>query len=424
MRELQLESLHADGEHLVLVDGEGQRYLLVIDEPLRVAVRRDRPHLEALRAAERSPLSPREIQARIRAGASVEEVAAAGGVALEAVRRFEGPVQAERTWIVQQTRALAIGHEVGAPTLGDLVLDRLAARGVESEAEWDALRRAGEPWEVSVTFTAGGAVRRAAWHVDLQARSITALDDESRWLSETDLTTRRPRGATPFDVEADEHRRGADLVIRDLRGSAGSTGPAGPAAAAGSGADGPSVGSTAGPQPGERGRPTHGAAAAEDVPGADPAAHAGAADDGGAASATDSLLAELTARRGRRGHAARDDGAADDGDERASSGGRLEPGDPDDPGDSRSPGLGGTADDAPAEEGLFPVPPVLRLRRAAADSTTGASGAESGSGSGSDDTAATAEDPAAPAAPVRGKSRSRRTSVPSWDEIVFGSRSD
>lgn len=358
MRDLELQSLHADGEHLILTDPEGGQYRLPIDEALRLAVRRDRPQLEALRAQSASTLRPREIQARIRAGAGVADVAAEGGLPLEAVRRYEGPVRAEQAWIVEQTRALPIGHEVGAPTLGDLVVDRLAARGVEGSADWEALRRQGEPWEVSVVFLASGTPRRAAWQVDLQARSLTALDDESRWLSETDLTGRRGRG-NPFDVESDGNRRGADVVIRDSS------------------------------------PPSDGARQPETA-------------------ATDVLLDRLTAARGRRVPEPASGATA-----------ASESSETHDGGDSPSP-----ASSSPVDDALFPVAPVLRLHRDAtstAASTVDAadvSPAESADEPGDTPGDASDTSDATPARPGRSRQRARRTSVPSWDEIVFGSRQE
>ncbi|GAA1631084.1 septation protein SepH [Georgenia ruanii] len=188
MVELELLGLHGDGEHLTLSDGDGQRYRLVINDALRAAVRRDRPGLEALRAAGESTLRPKDIQALIRAGASVDEVAAEAGLTIEHVRRYEGPVLAERAWVVQQAQAQRLGHEQDAPRLGDLVVDRLAARGVRATTlQWDAVRRPGQPWEVLVTFVAGEREREARWQVDLAARTLAAVDDEARWLSETEV---------------------------------------------------------------------------------------------------------------------------------------------------------------------------------------------------------------------------------------------
>lgn len=186
MAELELEGLHPDGEHLILLGSDGQRYRLVIDDALRAAVRRDRAQFEQVRTA--GSMRPRDIQVRLRAGSSVEEVAAEAGLPVEHVRRYEGPVMAERAWVAEQARLIAIGHESDAPRLGDLVIDRLAARGVSPrELQWIAIRRPGEQWEVSLSFRAGDRDRQARWSVDLQTRSVRALDDEGRWLSEVEL---------------------------------------------------------------------------------------------------------------------------------------------------------------------------------------------------------------------------------------------
>jgi len=188
MEELELVGLHEDGEHLVLVRPDGGRFRVRIDETLRAAVRRDRPQLEQLRAEGAGTLSPREIQSRIRAGATTQEVADQSGLSVEHVRRYEGPVLAEREYVAEQARATRIGRDSGAPTLGDLVTDRLAARGVDvGSLSWDAARDASGPWVVLARFTAGDVHHEARWTFDQSARSVTADEDEARWLSETEI---------------------------------------------------------------------------------------------------------------------------------------------------------------------------------------------------------------------------------------------
>ncbi|HEY8719264.1 septation protein SepH [Pengzhenrongella sp.] len=211
MGELELVGLHADGEHLILQGPDGQRFRLRIDEPLRAAVRRDRPQLEQLRAERAGTPSPREIQTRIRSGRSAQDVADSAGIGVEQVRRYEGPVLAEREHIARQARTTRVGRETGAPVLGDLVTDRLAARGVDVDTiEWDSFREALGPWTVVVRFRAGDDPREALWTFDTQARSVLALEDEARWLSETELADepipRRHLAAvrdSVFDIQAD-----------------------------------------------------------------------------------------------------------------------------------------------------------------------------------------------------------------------------
>ena len=209
--ELRLVGLHDDGEHLVLSGPGGKTLRLPITDALRAAVRGDRPRLEHLKSQGAGVLPPREIQARVRAGQTAEEIAAESGITVAQVRRYEGPVLAERAFIAQQAAATRVGRDSSSPTLGDLVTDRLAARGVDTETlEWDAARPDGHGWIVTVTFQVSGQERIARWTFDAPARSLHALEDEARWLSETEIADEPiPRRhlasvrASVFDVEVD-----------------------------------------------------------------------------------------------------------------------------------------------------------------------------------------------------------------------------
>ncbi|KPN77766.1 hypothetical protein AEA42_06670, partial [Shewanella sp. Sh95] len=79
MGELELVGLHEDGEHLVLVAADGQRFRVRIDDLLRAAVRRDRPQLEQLRAEQAGSVGPRGIHARSRGGGPAPEGAGRAG---------------------------------------------------------------------------------------------------------------------------------------------------------------------------------------------------------------------------------------------------------------------------------------------------------------------------------------------------------
>lgn len=227
--ELRLVGLHDDGEHLVLSRPGGETFRLAITDGLRAAVRRDRSRLEHLKTQERGFLAPREIQARVRSGLTAEEIAAESGITVEQVRRYEGPVLAERQFIAQQAAATRVGRDNSSPSLGDLVTDRLAARGVETSAlEWDASRPDGHGWIVSVAFSVGGQDRLARWTFDPPARSLHALEDEARWLSETEIADEPiPRRhlasvrSSVYDLESDGSVRpvldAVDLDPRLLR---------------------------------------------------------------------------------------------------------------------------------------------------------------------------------------------------------------
>lgn len=186
MTELRLVGLHEDGEQLILADPDGAEFSVLIDDALRAAVRRDRPRMEHHRAQAISRLSPREIQARIRAGVNISEIAAEAETDLTQITRYEGPVLAERQFIAQRAQAAHVGKGNDSPQLGDLVTDRLAARGLPtSELVWDATRVANDPWTVQVTFTTSQDVETATWSFDQVTNQVQALNDAARGLTET-----------------------------------------------------------------------------------------------------------------------------------------------------------------------------------------------------------------------------------------------
>jgi len=190
MQDLQLIGVHEDGEHLLLSGAEGARFRMPVDEPLRAAIRHDRPRLGRLQTENDGGLRPRDVQALIRAGASAEETAERAGWPVEKVHRYEGPILAEREHVAGLARVARLrtrnGASTGAaaPTLSARVSERLKGRGVDPrEASWDSWRAEDGPWTVVLTFAAGGRQRQASWSFDLADRAVSAVDDEARWLS-------------------------------------------------------------------------------------------------------------------------------------------------------------------------------------------------------------------------------------------------
>lgn len=204
MLELELLGLDSEGNHIVLTDIDGARYQLRINDTLRALVRRDRPNMEAISPDDSQLIAPREIQALIRAGAQVEEVVAKSGLDRDHVMAFATPIMAERSWVATQAQQAAISHQPGSPVLGELVVDRLAARGVEPfSLQWDSLRRPGGSWEVKVSFVEAATEKTARWNYDLPTGSVKALDEEARFLTETKTDSGSNLHAADFSQGAD-----------------------------------------------------------------------------------------------------------------------------------------------------------------------------------------------------------------------------
>lgn len=203
MDQLRFTGLHADGTHLVVADGEGSEYAVPLDERLLGALRRRRADAERPPV----PITPREVQSLIRSGQSAEEIADHTGWEQERVQRYEGPILAEREHVARLACAAHVRtHDRTGPppTLQGRVEQRLGARGVDLDLmQWDATRPEGGQWSVLATFVAGQRSRQASWRFDPAARSLDALDDEARWLSEDEQSL-------PRDVSAETVFGGQD----------------------------------------------------------------------------------------------------------------------------------------------------------------------------------------------------------------------
>lgn len=177
-----------DGEHLIVAGDDGTEFELALTADLRRAATTVRPRPAAAEEGTEPTMSPREIQQRIRSGLNAAELAELTGQPVEVFQRYEAPVIAERSYIADTARQTRIGRDADSPVLGELAADRLARRGVAAEAiVWDAWRDVDEPWMIAVDYPVDGRTVRAQWSFDHTSRQLTALDDEARWLTETEL---------------------------------------------------------------------------------------------------------------------------------------------------------------------------------------------------------------------------------------------
>ncbi|OFI39050.1 hypothetical protein BIU82_16230 [Arthrobacter sp. SW1] len=230
MRELRLVGVHDDGGHLLLSGSGGEMFQLPIDEALRVAASRTPAQVAARASIAPVAMSPRDIQARIRSGASAADVAELSGLPLANVQRYEGPVLAEREYIAQQARKVEVaspspGHDAyraafgDAPaSLDDMVNHRLSAHGIDpATVEWDSWRRNDGTWTVVARFEPNtgapasiGEEPPAMWTFTPGRKTLQNANRWAQQLSELEpldgpLPARRLSAVAdrPFDFETD-----------------------------------------------------------------------------------------------------------------------------------------------------------------------------------------------------------------------------
>jgi hypothetical protein len=326
---------------LLVVDDDGTRYRLDVDEVLHAGLRPS----GAEPASSSSKLAPRDIQAYIRSGMSAEDVAAVTGVSLEHIQRYEGPVIAEREYVIDTALGVSVHTALetdplaqGA-TFGSVIRDRLADLAASGE-RWASWKEAGAGWVVKLSFTANQIDHDARWRFDPKKLALDPLNNEAVTLSQQGESTgvliprlRAVQLADEPDAESSRFDSGAfDLV----------------------GAEAPDSRSRVEPQTRNSTQP---------LP-----------DLGGDMNQTADLLEALRRRRGEREAASYDD-------------------------------------DAPDIAPTHPSTGSIRIVSVPLESLQTEDDAQRITSS-------------QPTLPQSGKGRKGRQAMPSWDEIVFGARSD
>ena len=178
MANLEYVRISADGTQIVVRDEHGRESSLPMDDRLAAALIPRTSPLDAPGA-----LTPREIQARIRAGADVASLAAQSGTSEERIMAFAVPILQERAHIAVRARATLVRRASGVGTLDDIIIARLQPLGVALvETHWDARRLDDGRWEVQLSYDTKEGGRIATWLFDAKAAVVSPLDDEAHWL--------------------------------------------------------------------------------------------------------------------------------------------------------------------------------------------------------------------------------------------------
>ncbi|MEU6128346.1 septation protein SepH [Saccharopolyspora sp. NPDC047091] len=185
MRALRVVGLDEDGETVICEDPEnGDRFSVPADERLRAAARGDLTRLGQVQIEMEAQMRPREIQARVRGGASVQDVAAAAGIPEQRVERYAYPVLLERAQIAERSQRAHPVREDGpdVQTLGEVIAHTFGMRGHDfTDAEWDAWRGEDGKWVVRLQWQAGRSENRAHWvfHPGAHGGTVAPLDDHA-----------------------------------------------------------------------------------------------------------------------------------------------------------------------------------------------------------------------------------------------------
>ena len=230
MRALRVVGYGRDGDDGVVIfeDPERrERFSVPADERLRAAARGDVAGLGQIGADPPQPPAPRVIQARIRAGASVRQVADEAGVAPSRIERFAYPVLLERARMAEVARAAHPVREDGPDvrTLAEVVEQTLGARGQSYQrARWDAWRDEDNRWVLTLRWDVGRSDITARWAYRPGSRggTVTALDEQATDLVEGSV--RPPRRVAPVVDRSGSAPEPGPRAVSTVTGSGGRAG--------------------------------------------------------------------------------------------------------------------------------------------------------------------------------------------------------
>ncbi|HXD61279.1 MAG TPA: septation protein SepH [Lacisediminihabitans sp.] len=169
---------------LLVASDDGTRYRIAIDEVLQSKLRKSIPDPGAGRK-----LAPKEIQAHIRSGMSAQDVASITGVPLEYIQKFEGPVLAEREFVVESALGVPVHTALESDpmsqgtTFGAAIRERLYDLGAINE-RWASWKEIGGGWIVKLAFTADQIDHDARWRYDPKKAALAPLNNEAITLSQ------------------------------------------------------------------------------------------------------------------------------------------------------------------------------------------------------------------------------------------------
>jgi hypothetical protein len=164
-----------DGALLVVSD-DGTRFRIAIDDVLHSRIRQSSPEPGTARR-----ISPREVQSHIRAGMSAADVAAITGADVEYIRKFEGPVLAEREYVVETALSVPVITANDAEpftqgmTFGAAITHRLHSLSAIN-VRWASWKEEGSGWVVKLSFTADTVDHDARWSFEPRKQALSPIN--------------------------------------------------------------------------------------------------------------------------------------------------------------------------------------------------------------------------------------------------------
>jgi Protein of unknown function (DUF3071) len=215
----ELKVVGVENGKLVATSDDGDEFRIAVDDGLQSRLR------QCTAESDLGPrVPPREIQAYIRSGMSAEDVSTVTGASVDYIRRFEGPVVAEREHIIGSALSVAVETSIDPDpigeetTFGSVIRERLTSLSAVGE-RWASWKEPSSGWVVKLSFTVDGIDHDARWSYDQKKGTLKPLNNEATSLSQQGevhgVLIPRLRAVRPETEERDSSRFDSGAFVLD-----------------------------------------------------------------------------------------------------------------------------------------------------------------------------------------------------------------
>lgn len=176
----ELRFVRRDDRSLIVANDADEEFRLLVDDAVLSELR----HLSR-RERDTSRVRPREIQALIRSGRSQAQVAKEMGLDEADIERYAEPVLAERRYILERAHAVAVrtdANDEADQRFGSVIAERLIALGADT-SEWESWRDEETGWMISLEFISHDVAHRAVWSFEHRKGTLSPVSPDAVSLS-------------------------------------------------------------------------------------------------------------------------------------------------------------------------------------------------------------------------------------------------
>ncbi len=209
----ELRVVRREDQSLILASDAGEEFRLIVDSSVMADLR----HL-ARQASGTARINPREIQSLVRAGKTRAEIIDLTGAEEGDIERYEEPVLAERRFLLSSAQSVPVRTsptEQSEEQFGVVIAERLVGL-IATSITWSSWRDEDAGWMIGLDFDSHGVSHHAVWSFEHRKRLLSPLTPDAVSLSKQgDVGDRLIPKLRAVDTVDSDARFDSDAFDRD-----------------------------------------------------------------------------------------------------------------------------------------------------------------------------------------------------------------